>query len=749
VLTANSIYKIRNRAARIARGHAFRQQEAQILIAASITTEQIAGSLLAIPAFLPATFCTGYVAAWLSNLHGFRERSLVERVFWSVPLSVALSTIAAVLIGKFLSLEAVVLFLWAGVFLFLVLVAGEWRSRRRSAAKWGIGWNPLGGTALILGVVWIAVVIVSLVDFQGNRQLFMSLALFDHAPRVSWIESVLRTGVPPINPLYLFQHPAPMRYYYFWYVLCAAVARMSHLPARAVLTASAVWSGFILVAVIGIYLKHFLAVGARLRRQFILCVLLLAVTGLDICVNIPGVLFFHLPAPGYLNVWMKGQITSWFVSILWDPHHVASMACCMFAFLLAWMVGRQGVRGRILSVVLIAAALASAFGLSIYVTFAFFLLMLAWAFWQIAFERKPLPALLLAAGGAFSIVLLLPFLSELTHSDSKVQGGSVFQFAVREMIPPDGLVASRFLHSLALSHPIAALNIAKLILLVPGYAVELGFFFVVFLIYLVPAWRRGAALTAAHRALIFIAVACVPLISEVRSGVIETNDFGWRAALLLQFPLLLLASELLTGWKVAERSVPVPVDCANLPRHTPQWLRSLAALALVLGVLGTLYQALMMRFTLALAEAAHRHAVHDSEFGSLAHNAYISNIGYSQLDTAIAQNAVVQANPDYPGPLWIATDWIGINHQTVVSSSPGSCGAEFRGDSTGCKPMAAEIETLFHGATAEQARAVCRRYGIQYLVTRLNDPAWEERQSWVWTLNPVVADEHFRALDCR
>lgn len=78
----------------------------------SIAVEQTVDSLLAVPAFLPATICTGYLAAWFTNLHDFRNRSLVDRLFWSVPLSVAVSTISSVLIGKAFSLTAVVMFFW-------------------------------------------------------------------------------------------------------------------------------------------------------------------------------------------------------------------------------------------------------------------------------------------------------------------------------------------------------------------------------------------------------------------------------------------------------------------------------------------------------------------------------------------------------------------------------------------------------------------------------------------------------------
>ena len=63
--------------------------------------------------------------------------------------------------------------------------------------------------------------------------------------------------------------------------------------------------------------------------------------------------------------------------------------------------------------------------------------------------------------------------------------------------------------------------------------------------------------------------------------------------------------------------------------------------------------------------------------------------------------------------------------------------------------MAAAIDSIFQGATAEEALTTCREYGIQYLVVRIYDPAWKDKSGWVWTLKPVVQDDEFRALDCR
>jgi hypothetical protein len=715
----------------------------------SLTAKQIAESLLAILAFLPATVSTGYVAAWATNLHRFRQRSLVERLFWSVPLSAAISTISGILIGKFISLNAFVILLWASAAICVFTLAKERLDLRRTELKWKMGWKPLGGVAFLLAIVWVLVVALSLVDWQRDHKLYMSLVVFDHGMRVDWTESVLHTGVPPANPLYMDQHPAPMRYYYFWYVLCAAVARMSYLPARAVFNASCVWSGFFLAALTGLYLKHFLGAGARLRPQFLRAISLLAVTGLGVCVNLWNYFHFHIPLPGYLEVWSAGQISSWLDSLLWDPHHVASCVCCMFGFLLAWKSEEGTQRAKAFSAVFIAAAFASAFGLSIYVAFAFFLVMLGWAIWQVASEHKAQPVWLLATGGVGAAVLLIPYLHELSHSTSNVQGsGSVFSFAVREMIPPDGLLASDLFRSLASIHPSLARSLANSVLLAPGYAAELGFFCVVFFIYLIPAWRSRKPLSPAQRSLICISITTLIVITFVRSSVIQNNDFGWRGALLLQFPLLLLASEVISTWNYSDRKQTTPALIDGLPGPTPQFVRAVASFALIFGVMTTIYQALMIRFMIPVHEMRLR-AGNDPKAADLAHKTYISDVGYEHLNALIPHDAVVQYNPWSPDPFWTSMDWRDIAHQSAIAFDKPACGSELGGDPSGCTIMAAAIDALYTDATAEQARSTCHQLGIQYLIARIYDPAWKSKDSWVWTLKPVVADEEFRALNCR
>lgn len=735
--------------------------EVEISIQSNITAEQIVTTLAAIPAFLPVTVCSGYLAAWLTNLHGFRQRSLVDRLFWSVPLSLAISTIAFVLVGKFLSLGACAALSVLCLLGCIVVLALEWTQMRRSGRSWNVGIQPLGGTVLVLSVVWIGFVILTLADCQSNQRLFMSLTFYDIGARVDWANSVLNSGVPPANPHYFYLHPANLRYYYFWLVDCAVVARISHLPMRSVIGASCVWSGFILEALTGLYLKYFLAVGARLRRQFRIALLLPAVGSLSLCIYFWNMLYLHIPPPG--DVWAPAQIADLVNFFLFYPHHLASMVCCMFAFLLAWMSPGAGGRDRIASVIFISLALASSFGLSVYVAFAFFLVMVCWALWQVLFKRAWRVPGLLFAGGVVAAVLLAPYLYEITHTASKMAGdgtgsggGSPFMWSVRETIPPDRLAHSALLRGIAAEHPKAARALAKAILMPPGFALELGVYFLALVIFLVPAWRGRKSLTPAQQTLVFIAVVTFPFTAFIRSSVISVNDFGMHSALFIQYPLLLLLSELLIGWKL-ERTGKAASDFAtSLPGHTPQLLRSLVTLAIIIGVLSSTWRVLVLRFILPLSEINASQAK-NPQVAALPHKAYISAIGYAELASRIPGRAVVQFNPFGDWIFWKNTDLVNVGHQAAITGSGLWCGSELGGDPSGCPAMLAAIDPLFDVATAgqtadqaaEQARAACRAYRIDYLVVTIYDPPWKDRNSWVWTLPPVVADSEFRALDCR
>jgi hypothetical protein len=98
---------------------------------------------------------------------------------------------------------------------------------------------------------------------------------------------------------------------------------------------------------------------------------------------------------------------------------------------------------------------------------------------------------------------------------------------------------------------------------------------------------------------------------------------------------------------------------------------------------------------------------------------------------------------------WMDIDLLGVNHQTVMVTDQDGCGSKAGCDPAACPAIAAAVDSLFSGVSAEQARATSRQFGIQYLVIRLYDPAWKDKTNWVSTLVPVVSHDEFRDLGCR
>ncbi len=514
---------------------------------------------------------------------------------------------------------------------------------------------------------------------------------------------------------------------------------------RAIQAGGCVWSGIALASIVGLFLKHFLEVGERLRRQFVMALGLFAVTGLAFLVDLCNMFVMSRSFPG--ETWSLGQLQDWLSFFLFYPHHLMAAVCCLFAFLLAWLSARQRTH-RAAAVILIALALASSFGLSTYVTFAFFLVVTLWALWELCVEHRLRASVLLAGGGAAALVLLIPYLRSLTHSESKIEGGSILVPWVREMIPPGMLLGAAPFCNLGLMHPQIAHALAKLILLVPGYAIELGFYFVVLLIFLIPAWRGRSRLTDGQRTLVVLALATLPITSFLRSAVLDVNDFGMHSALFLQIPLVLLASELAMSWHFENREPGSAASHPGLPHATPLWLRHIATLAIVFGAATTIYKAFNLRFTLPIIEA-NTPAAANLQTSELSRKAYIADEGYAALNAAIPRDAIIQFNPASTNPWWTSADFLGVRHQIVTASDKPWCGSELGGNPAGCPAIIAAVDSLYNDASGAQARAACSQYGMQYLVAYAYDSAWKDPQSWVWTLPSVVAQPKFRALDCR
>ena len=670
----------------------------------------IVGAVRALAGFTCLLFAPGYLLAASLNLFDFRTRNLLERMAWAIALSFAVSPIVAILVGRITSIGTVAIVFEFGTAVVFVLLAVGYRGLRFPHDR-----NVL---ALFLCIaVGVAIVLASLVDIQVGHRLFLSVSVLDQAYRVAFTNAIAHAGIPPMNPLYHPGAETPMRYYYFWYALCAVCMKIAHTSARQALMASSCWAAIGLVAAIALYARHFLQVTERLNRFILVAVLLLAVTGLDLLPALYNMFVLHDFA-GDMEWWSGDQVTSWFDSILWVPNHTAALLACLTAFLLLWR-SRSAIlpRDRVAATLLAGIAAASAFGLSIYVAAGFALLTALWCASLVLRRRDTRAALRVAAAVALATLLLLPFLRDLLRSHSATAAGTsaaprhLFEFGVRKMIDPELLTQLPLLAGVNSRHPVLLDQAVRLVLLLPGYALELGFFGLI----LILALRSRKSLMPAYAMALGLSLGGLILISFVRSAVIGNNDFGYRAALIPSFFLLLLAAH----------------------RMTSAGCRGLLTFLLLVGVAGTCFQATMLRLYIP-----RRVAIGVKGFTGLPQAAYRARAGYASMASLIPNNAIVQSNLVDPANYFNVINLL-YSERAMATDGALDCGAVFGGDPASCGSARRILQRIFTSPapSGEVTQSLCRSLGIGYLAVAQRDQAWHDTTGWVWTLPYVTSGQ--------
>jgi hypothetical protein len=661
---------------------------------------------------------------------------------WSVALSFAVVPIAAELIGKFGGARSLALLCWVAIVTGVVaILINTWRLRRpvRSVSKAHL-------FPLVLGVVWVIFVIGELVDVGVGNHLYMSVTVFDHALRTAFVDAVMRTGVPPANPLYSPGHAVPLRYYYFWYVVTALAAKLGGVTARQAMIASVVWAGLGLAAMLALYSRYFLgerSAGNRtLWPRVAIALGLLAVTGLDI---LPALVKFlaHMPTDADMEWWSSDQVTSWMASLLWVPHHVAGLVCCLLGFLLVWMSRGRERAQRWICAGIAGAAFASAFGLSTWVAVAFAMAMVLWGLWVLVLERGSrgrLPVLL--GAGAIAVVLLVPYLIELNSETSAAdtaaqvdanssvtnRGSSqLLRFGVRHVIEADVLLGVPGFTALQSKHPQVEDALAGMLLLLPGYFVELGFYGLVLVVAM-----RARGLDEACRTALALTVAAMLVATFLRSSLVANDDFGIRSILIAQFFLLLLA----VCWYEGGLG-----DSLGRSRGLPR-----AMLAMLwIGVAGTVYQAGLLRVYLPLEDGLGR-----EQLGGLAEQAMALRRGLAMMDGHVPMDAVLQFNTDQPND-YLSDVQIMLAGRQLANALHG-CATPFGGEREKCQAIQGSVARLFPGQgmgmTAGEAQVECSRLGVNGLVATRWDAVWSDRKGWVWGLPVVVATPDARVVRC-
>ena len=208
----------------------------------------LAGCVAAVCLFPLFVLLPGYAIAWLTDLFEFRRRTFAFQLALSIPLSMAICPAVTYFAVRFGSMTAVWV-LYAASWIYAVAIAVR---RPMSLAPYTRFVTPILGA-------WAAIAVFSLIDLQIGSRAWYPSAAFDYAVRTQFIHSIAANGIPAANPFFFPGHAVPLRYHYFWLLLCAFVdlAGGPIVTARHAWIAGTVWCGFGLMAMVALYFRLF------------------------------------------------------------------------------------------------------------------------------------------------------------------------------------------------------------------------------------------------------------------------------------------------------------------------------------------------------------------------------------------------------------------------------------------------------------------------------------------------------------
>jgi hypothetical protein len=657
---------------------------------------------------------TGYVVSWAFDVLKIRGRPLRQQLSISVLVGFAVWPMLGYYVKRFLPVATPEV-----VGLANIVVAGVLFQR---SSLFTIKLSVLAKTVAAWAIVAF-LIIVLLVDIRYDDSLQMTSTVYDYVKHVSVADAISRTGVPPVNPSYYDQHPLPLFYYYFWFLLCSIVDHFGGMIAGplACVRASVFWCTAALVALLHcmIFLNIFRLPEGLRQHWARLVALSLLIFGLDLPMNALNVLFGTLYSRQKLTMpvsleWWNEQISSWLTSLVWVPHHTGAAVISLFCFILLRAAhGDVGMRQKCSLIVITAIGFATVLGTSVWIGLVVGLIVFAWMIfcavrgWH---NEIWLPAIV----GVTSLIIVSPFVWDLLGSGHLDRGPIAFQ--VRRFFPLQPI-------ELHLSHFVPVI---RLLFLPLNYFLELGFFALGGMIYI--RWWRRNQFVLQREELFWIFVFIVPVVvcSLLKSS-IKNNDLGWRGFLLPQILLVIASLPMLAS--LFDKDF-------GLAFEPKQWVRRFAAVLVVLGLLGTFYEIIGIRFgTLDGVIGAWSFGTAEDRFEA----AKMAD-AYMWLTRNTPRTAIIQHNP------LVNTDIFQLlyGHRQAVLSDTNN-GTLYGINEAMYNKLAVPLGKLFSvDATEENLVDTTSSFHIDFVVATANDPMWSRSSSWVWQARPIYASSYVR-----
>ncbi len=674
------------------------------------------GVSIAFELFSLLTMLPGYALGWLLGVFQFRQRTLPFRLALSVPLAISIVPLLSFLLGLWLSLDVCWIFYGVLCVLALLLLSREKKMRAQL--------RPNGvGPVLCLMFVWIAIAGLMLTDIQFGKRVYFPIIGFDYAVRSAFTASISTWGLPAQTPFFFSGHAIPLRYHYYWLILCGMVERLGSpaVSARQALIAGTLWCGLGLICLVALYLRLFSSGGAtRLTRRTTVAISLMGVTGLDI---LPALLMLFLHRVGIVNgispsvEWWNEQVDGWLYTMLWEPHYVASLIACMTGFLLLWSTSETGMRKPISGLVA-GLAFATAVGSGIYVALVFAVFLAVWVMITLA-KRWFHETANLAIAGAVAIAASSPYLRSLRSPEP---GTALAQLTIRKFD-----LAQILLLLIGRDRPWQQI-LANIVFLPLNYALELGFFAAVGLIVWLHFRRPKRRATRSELAGFSMAATSVIICTFFRSSVISNNDLGWRGFLIAQFVLLIWAADLL-----------------SMPSAIARSDKRMLIVLLVLGAAGVAYDLAIVRFYPVLSDAQWVPKLfwlaQDEKLGS---RTYAHREAYAWLQMHTSPQTVIQQNPDVA----YQDTFYGLYADRRTAAEDLTCGAAFAEATRGCAPIVERLKELYSIPGQTSLENICQSLPVDMMIAKDTDRAWRDKDSWVWSHEPAFANDFVRLYAC-
>ncbi|MEP7134902.1 MAG: hypothetical protein ABI904_08215 [Chloroflexota bacterium] len=670
--------------------------------------KDVASTLLGFLLFPTILIMPGYIVCWSLNLFDFRLRLLHSRLALSLLISIAITPILFYLLASLFSFSVVFIVLALCLVVFIVLVfidRPSFSSFHNKTMIW----------AVTCALVWILISLFSLVDLQNGHELFFSVVAFDQTTRISLVDAMTRTGIPPANPSFYPGRPVQLNLlYFFWYIFGSIIDQIggSQVDARGAFFASTIWCGIALMAVIAFYLRlRNKTNGANIWLLVLMGVGLLLVTGLDV---LPVSLAIGFVPLGDIEHWNE-QITAWVGSLLWVPHHVAAMIACLVGVMLALSMRRQTIARQYVLMTIAGVSFASAFGLSVWVTLVF---VIFWGIWMgVSFllgkDREVVVPLLFA--GVIAFVLSYKFLAGVLagiHGNGEPGGWLPIIFGVRSFLPLDTFTSS---YSKIIQ------TAFRLVFLPLNYFLELGFFFLAGVIWV--RQRRKELSQDQYYLMETILLGTALFVGTfMRSTLLNTNDLGWRAWLPGQFVLLIWGVDVLTQFLQSSQ-----VRARISPR-----IKFYLTLLVVLGIVTTLLDLYLLR--------SFYYVTFGDEAGA---QTYSARMAYQAVNQSLPEDAIIQYNPvkfiDRPSGLY------GM-HQSAISDRTAYGIPRNVYDA---KVVAIRVIFDMENVSGWQAiDSLCQQNFIDALVLTSDDKLWQSLNVLEPERHSLYIDENYAVFTC-